>query len=100
MKKSIEKNIDEPEVTIICTFNQYNRATIYKSILDSAGIESKLLNETITSILPMQNEWTEIFLVVRAEDAAKAKKILSAKFDQEEFELEQKQAKKKSDPDL
>lgn len=87
--------MDESKIVIIRSFTSYNEAALYKSILDGADIESKLLNETIAGILPMLNNLTEVHLAVRAEDEKQAKAILKAKFDKEEFEEESSKRRKK-----
>ncbi len=87
--------MDTPNVIVIRTFSSTGEALIYKTLLESNGIDAELLNETSSDVLPLQNELMEVKLAVRAADAAKAQEILDAKFDEEEFEVESKKRRKK-----
>ncbi len=87
--------MDTQNVTVLRTFPTTGEALIYKTLLESNGIDAELLNETSSDVLPLQNEMMEIKLIVREADAAKAKEILDAKFDEEEFETESKKRRKK-----
>lgn len=87
--------MDTQNVTVIRTFPTTGEALIYKTLLESNGIDAELLNETSSDVLPLQNEMMEIKLIVRESDAAKAKEILEAQFDQEEFDTESKKRRKK-----
>lgn len=87
--------MDTQNVTVIRTFPTTGEALIYKTLLESNGIDAELLNKTSSDVLPLQNEMMEIKLIVRESDAAKAKEILEAQFDQEEFDTESKKRRKK-----
>ena len=87
--------MDTQNVTVLRNFPTTGEALIYKTLLESNGIDAELLNETSSDVLPLQNEMMEIKLIVREADAAKAKEILDAKFDEEEFETESKKRRKK-----
>ena len=87
--------MDTQNVTVLRTFPTTGEALIYKTLLESNGIDAELLNETSSDVLPLQNEMMEIKLIVREADAAKAKEILDAKFDEEEFETQSKKRRKK-----
>ena len=87
--------MDTPNVIVIRTFSSTGEALIYKTLLESNGIDAEVLNETSSDVLPLQNELMEVKLAVRAADAAKAQEILDAKFDEEEFEVESKKRRKK-----
>ena len=87
--------MDESKVVVIRSFATTGEAVIYKALLENSGIECELLNETMSSILPFQSEMTEVRLAVSEEDAAKAEEILSAKFDQDEFDKESVKRRKK-----
>ena len=87
--------MDTQNVTVLRTFPTTGEALIYKTVLESNGIDAELMNETSSDVLPLQNEMMEIKLIVREADAAKAKEILDAKFDEEEFETESKKRRKK-----
>lgn len=87
--------MDTQNVTVIRTFPTTGEALIYKTLLESNGIDAELLNETSSDVLPLHNEMMEIKLIVRESDAAKAQEILEAQFDEEEFETESKKRRKK-----
>lgn len=87
--------MDTPKVVVIRTFPTVGEALIYKTLLESNGIEAELMNETSSDVLPLQNDLMEIKLAVREADAQQAEKILDAKFDQEEFDVESNKRRKK-----
>ena len=66
-----------------------------KSLLESGGVECELINETVSDVLPLQNELMNVKLAVAEKDAEKAREILSAKFDQQEFDTESMKRRKK-----
>lgn len=49
----------------------------------------------IRTVLPLQNELMNVKLAVAEKDAEKAREILSAKFDQQEFDTESMKRRKK-----
>ena len=87
--------MDTSKVVVIKKFSTAGEAMIYQTLLASNGIECELINETAFDIMPMQNEWLEIKLVVAEKDEKTAKAILAAKFDQQEFETESVKRRKK-----
>lgn len=87
--------MDKSKVVVVKKFTNAGEAMIYQTLLASNGIECELVNETAFDIMPMQNEWLEIKLVVAEKDAEAAKAILAAKFDQQEFETESAKRHKK-----
>lgn len=58
-------------------------------------MECELINETVSDVLPLQNELMNVKLAVAEKDAEKAREILSAKFDQQEFDTESMKRRKK-----
>lgn len=80
--------MDTSKIIVLKSFPTTGEALIYKALLEGSGIEAELLNETSAEILPMQNEWQEVRLAVREEDAEQAARILKARFDREEFKAE------------
>ena len=58
-------------------------------------LECELINETVSDVLPLQNELMNVKLAVAEKDAEKAREILSAKFDQQEFDTESMKRRKK-----
>ena len=85
--------MDKSKVVIIKSFPTAGEALIYKSLLESGGVE--LINETVSDVLPLQNELMNVKLAVAEKDAEKAREILSAKFDQQEFDTESMKRRKK-----
>lgn len=69
---------EEQEFTVLRTFSMGGEAAIYKSLLDSAGIDSFIKNDATTVGLPMLNENAGIQLVVRTADLKKAQEFLHA----------------------
>ena len=67
--------MDTQNVTVLRTFPTTGEALIYKTLLESNGIDAELLNETSSDVLPLQNEMMEIKLIVREADAAKPKRF-------------------------
>lgn len=81
--------MDKSKIVIIRSFQRYNEAILYKTMLDGAGIESKLLNENVgSSVFPLQSSMMQIYLVVREEDEKKALDIINSHFDKKEFKEE------------
>ena len=87
--------MDKSKVVIIKSFPTAGEALIYKSLLESGGVEGELINETVSDVLPLQNELMNVKLAVAEKDAEKAREILSAKFDQQEFDTESMKRRKK-----
>lgn len=59
-------------------------------------MECELINETVSDVLPLQNELMNVKLAVAEKDAEKAREILSAKFDQQEFDTESMKRRQKT----
>lgn len=87
--------MDDSKVVVLKRFGTSGEAVIYKSLLEANGIKSELLNDTMSGILPIQNETFEVQLIVNESDAEKAKEILAADFDREEFDTESVKRHKK-----
>ena len=87
--------MDKSKVVIIKSFPTAGEALIYKSLLEICGVECELINETVSDVLPLQNELMNVKLAVAEKDAEKAREILSAKFDQQEFDTESMKRRKK-----
>lgn len=69
---------NEQEFTVLKTFNTGGEAAVYKSLLDSAGIDNFIKNDAVSTVLPMLNESVGIKLVVRTADLKKAEQFLRA----------------------
>lgn len=87
--------MDQSKVVVVRSFATVGEALICQSLLESAGIACKLLGETISSVLPLQNEYTEVYVAVLGKDLEKAEEILSAKFDQQEYDEESAKRRRK-----
>lgn len=48
--------MDKSKVVIIKSFPTAGEALIYKSLLESGGVECELINETVSDVLPLQND--------------------------------------------
>lgn len=80
------KAMKESGFTDLMNFNNYGEAVVYKSLLESNGIECQLFDVLMSGILPMAGDSMMIRLVVPAEQADIARKILAASFQKEEHE--------------
>lgn len=87
--------MDTSKLVILRNFSSVGEAIIYQSLLESNGIECQLLNETSADVFPIQGELTAIRLIVNEADVEQAEAILSAKFDQTEFDTESVKRRKK-----
>ncbi len=76
--------MDKEKIVTIRTFDSAIEAEMVKGILEGAGIASSLIHETIQSVLPLGGG-IAIELCVAAEDEQRAKEVLAAKVDREEF---------------
>lgn len=84
------------DVVIIGHFSTLGEASIYRSLLESAGIKVMTAGEYVHDVYPIGDSWAGIELKVAPEDAERAREILEAKFDPEEFKTESGQ---KTDPE-
>jgi hypothetical protein len=75
-------------VVTLAAFSTAGEAAIYRSLLESAGIEVMTTGEFVNEIYPMGESWAGIELRVAPEDEREARKILAAHFDEAEFERE------------
>jgi hypothetical protein len=83
-----ESKKDEPAPVIVGRYRDLPSATVAKSVLDSAGIESFLADDNFVRLdWLMSNALGGIKLLVRGEDAGGAKKLLEAQVP-ERFDVE------------
>lgn len=74
----------EKDFVTLMKFRSTNRAAIFKTMLDSMGVESQLINDTASNVvLPMM--FNDVRLIVRSDDVEHAREILKAKFDPNEL---------------
>lgn len=77
--------MENKEAVVIKKFNSLNEAQLYKALLESAGVMTRMRNDITAQVLPAYGGMMEVELLVSAEDEQKAREILAAKFDEEEF---------------
>lgn len=77
------------DLVVLMTFNRVNDANLNQALLRSAGVESYLLDENMGTLLPVGGAF-EIRLAVARENEAKAREVLAADFDKEDFKKETK----------
>ena len=78
----------ENKVVSIMSFNTVMEAQLYQALLSSAGVQAQLQNDIAAQIYPIGGPMFAINLLVAAEDLPKAREILAAKFDLDEFHRE------------
>lgn len=78
----------DKDVVTLGRFSTAGEAAIYRSLLESAGIYVMTTGELVNEIYPVGSTWAGIELKVAPEDAERAREILSARFDEGEFETE------------
>lgn len=70
------------EFVTIKSFNTTGEAMVCQSLLESAGIMSRIKNEVMSTLLPVMNPSLKVELVVAAEDAERARSFLAARIEQ------------------
>lgn len=75
------------EFVTLAKFSSADRARLMKTLLDSMGVASQVINDTAATMVipPISNS---VRLVVNADDYDRAKEALEAKFDKKEFMVE------------
>lgn len=87
--------MDKKDFVVIRTFQTSGEAMIYQTLLESNGIRCELINEITSDMLPVGNDMFPVRLVVNKDDEKQAEEILSAQFDQQEFDTESVKRHKK-----
>lgn len=92
---------DKSKVVSIMSFNSVMEAQLYKALLESAGVTARLQNDIATQVYPPIGIILPVNILVAEEDQVRAREILGAKFDIDEFQRQsdpklQKQAAKKT----
>lgn len=85
--------MEKKEVVVIRSFNSANEAHLHKALLESAGIQARVKSDIAVQVV--YGGFTQVDLLVAAEDEQRAKEILAAKFDEEEFAEETHTKRKK-----
>ncbi len=76
---------DKSKVVSVMSFNSVMEAQLYKALLESAGVQACMLNDLAAQVVPAYGSLMQINLLVADEDQKKAREILGAKFDIDEF---------------
>lgn len=79
--------MENVNVVTLVRFDSLGEAEIVKGLLESNGVNCELMHETIQTVLPYLTSGVDpIELVVAEPDVERAREILAAKFDQQEFD--------------
>lgn len=70
------------------SFNSVMEAQLYKALLESAGIPARMQNDIAAQVMPAYGALMQVNLLVAEEDQKKAREVLGAKFDIDEFHRE------------
>ncbi len=81
---------NDREFSTLARFSSMEQAQVVKAMLDAMGIENQLVNDISADVLPMLER--DIKIIVNRADYAKAREIMKAKFDEESFKTEWKDA--------
>lgn len=76
------------EAVIVASYNSVNEAQLFKALLESAGVETRMQNDITAQVLPAYGGMMQVNLLVSPDDEARAKEILEAGFDEKKFEQE------------
>lgn len=82
--------MDDKGIVTLMRFASAGEANIYKALLDANGVTSMLTGEYVNEIYPIGDSWAGIELQVAPEDEGRAREILAAGFDKEEFQEDTK----------
>lgn len=72
-----DTKMDSSRLITLARFDRAEQLALARSILDNAGIDSVVRNEYMSSILPL-GEDLAAELMVREEDAARARRLLES----------------------
>lgn len=67
------------------SFNSLNEAQLYVALLESAGVRAMLQNDIATQVYPPIGMMLPVNILVAEEDQQRAREILGAKFDIDDF---------------
>lgn len=67
------------------SFNSVMEAQLYVALLESAGVEAQLQNDISAQLLPAYGQLLPVNILVAGEDQERAREILGAKFDIDDF---------------
>ncbi len=87
--------MDKSKVLVFRRFDFLGEAEIIKALLDDNGIESSIIHD-IQTIMPLGNTGNPVIeLLINESDLDKAEQVMSASFDQAEFDAESAKKHKK-----
>ena len=84
------------DLVLLRRFSSAGEAAIFRSLLESADIRVVTTGELVNDVYPIGETWAGIDVWVAPEDVEKAREVLSARFDEREFERE---AERSGNPD-
>jgi len=87
--------MDNSGLITIKEFDNIPKANIFKALLEDAGVTVMLTGDYMNEVLPLENV-SPIQLKVALEDEQRAREILAAKYDLQEFKTE---SSRKADPE-
>lgn len=85
---------DNKKVISVMSFNSVMEAQLYKALLESAGIAARMQNDIAAQVIPAYGTLMEINLLVAEEDQKRAREVLGAKFDIDEFQRDVEASKR------
>lgn len=85
---------DTRKVVSVMSFNSVMEAQLYKALLESAGVETRMQNDLAAQVMPAFGSLMQVNLLVAEEDQRKAREIIGAKFDIDEFHRQAGASKK------
>lgn len=85
---------DTKKVVSVMSFNSVMEAQLYKALLESAGIYSRMQNDLAAQVMPAFGSLMQVNLLVAEEDQRKAREIIGAKFDIDEFHRQSEASKR------
>lgn len=85
--------MNDSGIVTLMTFDTLGEAEVTKALLDAAGVNNALVNDVLSSVLPLDS-FARIAIEVAEEDLPMAQKVITAGFDKAEFEAEVKASRK------
>ncbi len=79
--------MDKSEVITLATYASAGEALVVQSLLESAGVETQIVNEVSSNVLPYSSD-NAVRLIINEKDVDRAREILAAGFDKRAAEGE------------
>lgn len=77
--------MDNTQVITLMTFDTYGEAEVYRALLESAGVKALVENDILAGMFPTTEGLLKVRIFINKEDEKKAREILAAKFDEQEY---------------